>query len=135
EIRRGIAKRSKLRTSVIPAGTLSFCVVTLGGLVSHCRTADFSHYPNSALVSAFHRPIVWRSVGDLKPFPRIRQRLSAPDAAAMKGIQQVWTTPILIDVSRMILARHSRLETARPAGVSEVPTVILPALRPGRRRR
>ena len=39
-----------------------------------------------------------------------------------------WTNPILIDEDRAIIAGHGRLEAARAAGLSEVPTITLTGL-------
>jgi ParB-like chromosome segregation protein Spo0J len=52
----------------------------------------------------------------------------------MKSIRKVWTIPILIDETGMILAGHGRLEAAKRLGMSEVPTVTIAGLSPGEKR-
>ena len=52
----------------------------------------------------------------------------------MKSIRKVWTNPILIDESAMILAGHGRLEAAKRLGMSEVPTVAITGLSAGEKR-
>jgi DNA modification methylase len=58
--------------------------------------------------------VVWRAIGDLKPFPgNPRRHPESQIAGLMKSIRKVWTNPILIDESGMILAGHGRLEAAK----------------------
>jgi site-specific DNA-cytosine methylase len=45
-----------------------------------------------------------------------------------------WTSPILIDEARAIIAGHGRLEAARAAGLVEVPTIALAGLSAAQKR-
>jgi DNA modification methylase len=73
--------------------------------------------------------IVWRAIGDLKPFPgNPRRHPEAQIASLMQSIGRVWTNPILIDESGTILAGHGRLEAAKRLGMSEVPTITVGGL-------
>ena len=45
-----------------------------------------------------------------------------------------WTNPILIDEDRGIIAGHGRLEAAKAAGLSEVPTIALTGLSAAQKR-
>jgi hypothetical protein len=45
-----------------------------------------------------------------------------------------WTNPILIDEDRAIIAGHGRLEAAKAAGLSEVPTITLTGLSAAQKR-
>jgi DNA modification methylase len=45
-----------------------------------------------------------------------------------------WTNPILIDEGRAIIAGHGRLEAARAAGLTEVPTITLAGLSAAQKR-
>jgi DNA modification methylase len=73
--------------------------------------------------------IVWRAVGDLKPYPgNPRRHPEAQIASLMKSICRVWTNPILVDESGTILAGHGRLEAAKRLAMSEVPTVMVGGL-------
>jgi len=45
-----------------------------------------------------------------------------------------WTNPILIDEDRAIIAGHGRLEAAKVAGLSEVPTITLTGLSAAQKR-
>jgi len=75
------------------------------------------------------KQIIWRSIGSLKPFPdNPRRHPESQIAALMKSIKRVWTIPILIDGTAMILAGHGRLEAAKRLGMSEVPTVTIAGL-------
>ena len=79
--------------------------------------------------------VVWHAVDDLKPFPgNPRRHPESQIAGLMKSIRKVWTNPILIDESAMILAGHGRLEAAKRLGMSEVPTVTITGLNPGEKR-
>jgi DNA methylase/ParB/Sulfiredoxin domain len=46
----------------------------------------------------------------------------------MNSIRRVWTNPILIDESNVILAGHGRLEAAKRLGMTEVPTLTISGL-------
>jgi DNA modification methylase len=71
----------------------------------------------------------------LKPFPgNPRRHPESQIAGLMKSIRKVWTNPILIDESAMILAGHGRIEAAKRLGMSEVPTVTITGLSPGEKR-
>jgi len=75
------------------------------------------------------KQIIWRPIGSLKPFPdNPRRHPESQIAALMKSIKLVWTVPILIDETAMILAGHGRLEAAKRLGMSEVPTVTIAGL-------
>src|SRR6478609_6243855 len=45
-----------------------------------------------------------------------------------------WTSPILIDEDRAIIAGHGRLAAARAAGLSDVPTITLTGLSAAQKR-
>ncbi|HKM70367.1 MAG TPA: DNA methyltransferase [Stellaceae bacterium] len=73
--------------------------------------------------------IVWRPVGDLKPFPRNpRRHPEAQIAGLMRSIEKIWTNPILTDEASTILAGHARLEAAKRLGLIEVPTLTIVGL-------
>jgi DNA modification methylase len=73
--------------------------------------------------------IVWRMIGDLGQFPgNPRRHPEAQIARLMKGIERVWTNPLLIDEAGTILAGHGRLEAAKRLGMTEVPTVTITGL-------
>jgi ParB-like chromosome segregation protein Spo0J len=79
--------------------------------------------------------VVWHAIDDLKPFlGNPRRHPESQIASLMKSIRKVWTNPILIDESAMILAGHGRLEAAKRLGMSEVPTVTITGLSPGEKR-
>ena len=79
--------------------------------------------------------VVWRAIGDLKPFPgNPRRHPECQIAGLMKSIRKVWTNPILIDETRTILAGHGRLEAAKRLGMREVPTVTIAGLSAGEKR-
>jgi hypothetical protein len=49
--------------------------------------------------------VVWHAIDDLKPFlGNPRRHPESQIASLMKSIRKVWTNPILIDESAMILA-------------------------------
>ena len=73
--------------------------------------------------------IGWVAIDDLKPFPgNPRQHPEAQIARLMRSIDRVWTSPILIDETRTILAGHARLEAAERLGRREVPTLTIAGL-------
>jgi len=73
--------------------------------------------------------ITWVAIGDLKPFPgNPRHHPEDQITRLMRSIQRVWTSPILIDETRTILAGHARLEAAERLGRSEVPTLTIAGL-------
>jgi len=73
--------------------------------------------------------IVWRPVGDLKPFPNNpRRHPEAQIARLMRSIYRVWTNPLLIDETGTVLAGHARLEAAKRLGLTEVPTLTIVGL-------
>jgi DNA modification methylase len=70
--------------------------------------------------------IVRRRIDDLRPFPNNpRRHPESQIASLMKNIKRIWTNPILIDESGVILAGHGRLEAARRLGMAEVPTLAI----------
>ena len=91
--------------------------------------------PQRRLLRGLTERVVWHAVDDLKPFPgNPRRHPESQIAGLMKSIRKVWTNPILIDESAMILAGHGRLEAAKRLGMSEVPTVTITGLSPGEKR-
>jgi DNA modification methylase len=73
--------------------------------------------------------VVWRPVGDLKPFPgNPRRHPEAQIARLMRSIETIWTNPILVDEAGTILAGHARLEAAKRLGLTEVPTLTIAGL-------
>ena len=73
--------------------------------------------------------IVRRPVGDLKPFPKNpRRHPEAQIVRLMRSIETIWTNPILIDETAIILAGHARLEAAKRLGLTEVPTLTIVGL-------
>ncbi len=91
--------------------------------------------PERRLLRGLTERVVWHPVDDLKPFPgNPRRHPESQIAGLMKSIRKVWTNPILIDESAMILAGHGRLEAAKRLGMSEVPTVTITGLSPGEKR-
>src|SRR5689334_4339520 len=51
--------------------------------------------------------VSWVAIGDLKPFPgNPRHHPEDQIARLMRSIDRVWTSPILIDETRTILAGH-----------------------------
>jgi len=73
--------------------------------------------------------IAWVAIGDLKPFPgNPRRHPEDQIARLMRSIERVWTSPILIDETRTILAGHARLEAAERLGRREVPTLTIAGL-------
>jgi ParB-like nuclease family protein len=87
--------------------------------------------PQSRPLRGLTERVVWH----LKPFPgNPRRHPEGQIAGLMKSIRKVWTNPILIDESAMILAGHGRLEAAKRLGMSEVPTVTITGLSPGEKR-
>jgi DNA modification methylase len=46
----------------------------------------------------------------------------------MKNIKQIWTNPILVDETGVILAGHARLKAAERLGMPEVPTITIAGL-------
>jgi hypothetical protein len=69
--------------------------------------------------------VVWRAIGDLKPFPgNPRRHPESQIAGLMKSIRKVWTNPILIDETRTILAGHGRLEAAKRACARSRPSQL-----------
>lgn len=73
--------------------------------------------------------VVWRKIGELREFPgNPRRRPDRQLASLMKGIDRVWTNPILIDEDGTILAGHLRREAAKRLGMAEVPTLTISGL-------
>src|SRR5262249_52057164 len=73
--------------------------------------------------------VVWRPIGELKPFPgNPRRHPEAQIARLMKSIARFWTNPLLIDETGTILAGHGRLEAAKRLGRTKVPTVTIAGL-------
>jgi DNA modification methylase len=79
--------------------------------------------------------IVWRDIGDLRPFPdNPRQHPEAQILALMKSIKSAWTIPILLDEGCVILAGHGRLLAAKRLGMATVPTITILGLSPEEKR-
>ena len=73
--------------------------------------------------------VSWVAIGELKPFPgNPRHHPEDQIARFMRGIERVWTNPILIDETGTILAGHARLEAAKRLGLAEVPTLTIAGL-------
>jgi DNA modification methylase len=73
--------------------------------------------------------VVWRPIGELKPFPgNPRRHPETQIARLMKSIDRVWTNPLLIDETATILAGHARLEAAKRLSRPRVPTVTIGGL-------
>jgi ParB-like nuclease domain len=73
--------------------------------------------------------IVRKRIEDLRPFPsNPRRHPESQIASLMKNIRRIWTNPILVDESGMILAGHGRLEAARRLGMVDVPTLVISGL-------
>jgi ParB-like chromosome segregation protein Spo0J len=87
------------------------------------------HARNALPPRGFSEKIVRRPVADLKPFPNNpRRHPEAQIARLMRGIERVWTNPILIDETGTVLAGHARLEAAKRLGLTEVPTLTIVGL-------
>ena len=87
------------------------------------------HARNALPPRGLSEKIVRRPVADLKPFPNNpRRHPEAQIARLMRGIERVWTNPILIDETGTVLAGHARLEAARRLGLTEVPTLTIVGL-------
>ena len=80
--------------------------------------------------------VVYRSPDSLTPYARNARKHSKRQikklAAAIEAVG--FTTPILIDGSGQILAGHGRLEAARQAGLSSIPTITLSGLTDAQKR-
>src|SRR5712671_5868706 len=92
--------------------------------------SETSRHPRNALPPrGLSEHIVWRPVGDLKPFPNNpRRHPEAQIARLMRSIEKIWTNPILIDETGTILAGHARLEAAKRLGLTEIPTLTIVGL-------
>jgi DNA modification methylase len=91
--------------------------------------------PQRPLHRGLTERVVWHAIDDLKPFPgNPRRHPESQIAGLMKSIGKVWTNPILIDESAVILAGHGRLEAAKRLGMSEVPTITISGLSPAEKR-
>src|SRR5271156_1026832 len=85
--------------------------------------------PSATAPRGLKDKIVWLAIGDLKPF-RGNPRRHPEDQIArlMRSIERVWTNPILIDETAIILAGHARLEAAKRLGRTGVPTLTITGL-------
>jgi hypothetical protein len=64
--------------------------------------------------------IVWRPIGELRPFPGSpRRHPESQIASLMRSIQRVWANPILIDEATTILAGHGHVEAAARLTMAE----------------
>ena len=73
--------------------------------------------------------ITWQRRDSLRPFAgNARQHPEAQIQSLMKVIAKLWTIPILIDESGVILCGHARHEAARRLGMEEVPTITITGL-------
>jgi ParB-like chromosome segregation protein Spo0J len=80
--------------------------------------------------------VSYLSLAELVPAER-NARTHSPEqiqqiAASIRAFG--WTSPILIDEGRAIIAGHGRLEAARAAGLAEVPTITLAGLSAAQKR-
>lgn len=73
---------------------------------------------------------------DLAPAPRNARTHSSDQIAQLVASISAfgWTNPILIDEDRAIIAGHGRLEAAKAAGLTEVPTITLTGLSAAQKR-
>ena len=80
--------------------------------------------------------VTLRAVADLKPNGRnARKHPSSQIAKLTKAITAFgFTAPIVLGTNDEILAGHARLEAARAAGLTEVPTISLAHLTPAQQR-
>jgi ParB-like chromosome segregation protein Spo0J len=93
------------------------------------HSATPSHGRSSLSPRGLTEKVVWRPVGDLKPFPgNPRRHPEAQIARLMRSIETIWTNPILVDEAGTILAGHARLEAAKRLGLTEVPTLTIAGL-------
>jgi len=69
-------------------------------------------------------------INDVKPAERnARTHSSEQIHQIMRSIGEFgWTNPILIDEASVIIAGHGRLDAAKLAGLSDVPTIMLVGL-------
>ena len=96
-------------------------VSQVGDLAGDCS----GHQPRGLM-----EKIVWRPIGDLRPFPdNPRRHPEQQITRLMKSIRLTWTNPILIDERCTILAGHGRFEAAKRLGMKEVPTVTISGLK------
>jgi hypothetical protein len=101
--------------------------VTLNPAASLRKKAE--KLPNQSPSRGIQDRIVRRATDELKDFPsNPRRHPEAQIANLMKGIQNVWTNPILVDETGTILAGHGRREAARRLGMREVPTITIVGL-------
>jgi DNA modification methylase len=93
------------------------------------QAASSSRAESTSAPRGLKDKVAWVAIGDLKPFPgNPRRHPEEQIARLMRSIERVWTSPILIDETRTILAGHARLEAAKRLGRSEVPTLTIAGL-------
>lgn len=80
--------------------------------------------------------VVLRRVGDLKPYARNARTHSAEQVEQIaRSITEFgWTTPILLDGKRGVIAGHGRLLAAQKLGLAQVPCIELAHLSKEQRR-
>jgi ParB-like nuclease family protein len=97
---------------------------------SHRRVrARLSRTSRASEPRGLQERVVKRALAALKSFPgNARQHSDAQIALLMKNINRIWTNPILIDETGMILAGHARAKAAERLGLKEVPTLTVAGL-------
>ena len=69
--------------------------------------------------------IVWKSLGDIKPYennPRLNDEAVPAVAASIKEFG--WKVPIVIDKNGVIVAGHTRAKAAKSLGMDKVPCLV-----------
>src|SRR5437870_4964891 len=93
------------------------------------RASTRSRAEDTSAPRGLRDKVGWVGIGDLQAFPgNPRRHPEEQIARLMRNIERVWTSPILIDETRTILAGHARLEAAKRLGFSEVPTLTITGL-------
>ncbi len=73
---------------------------------------------------------------DLRPYERNARRHSPAQIEQICALIREcgWTSPVIVDESRQILAGHGRVEAARRLGLAKVPCVVVRGLTPDQKR-
>ena len=82
--------------------------------------------------TALEQPIVWMPVDEVREYD-LNAKEHPPEQIVLlaKSIAEYgWTTPLLIDANKELIAGHGRMAAARHLGVATVPTVCLGHLTP-----